>query len=209
MINEILEVEDYLAGRNISKYNLYRTVYLIAKYYLSQGIQQTEIRTKIFEWANRNGFYPIKYDVNDMIIKAMDDKKPLTNPPNVRISAEDVEKIKTLFDGKYVRYAAFGLLCYAKVHANKRGEFSVSAQPFANWLGISKTYFQGQLSREISLFGYAEITKNPQHKHRWGDGSSLISTRYRILVPFENAGEYEVSGNNVSGLYEQIFETKF
>lgn len=208
MINEVLEVKDYLAGKNVSKYNIYRTVYLIAKYYLAQGVQQLEIRQKIFEWGKANGLY-IKYDVNGMILKAMDDKKPLFDPPNVRVSDDDVSRIKSLFDGKYVRYAAFGLLCYAKVHANKKGEFSVSSQPFANWLGISKTYFQEQLSREIGLFGYAEITKSPQHKHRWGDGNNLVSTRYRILVPFENAGEYEVVGNDVSELYERLFDTKF
>lgn len=208
MINEVLEVKDYLAGKNVSKHNIYRTVYLIAKYYLTQGIPQQEIRTKIFEWGHENNIY-ITYNVNDMILKAMDDKLPLANPSNVKISADDITKIKSLFDGKHVRYVAMGLLCYAKVHANKRGEFSASARPFANWLGIDRNYFQGKLSREIEVFGYAEITKIPQPKHRWGDGSNLVSTKYRILVPFENVGEYEVVGNDVAGLYEQLFDTKF
>ena len=208
MINEVLEVKDYLAGINVSKYNIYRTVYLIAKYYLAEGVQQPDIRQKIFEWGKENGIY-IKYNVNDMILKAMDDKFPLADPPNVRVSARDIDEIKLLFDGKHVRYVAMGLLCYAKVHANKRGEFSVSARPFANWLGIDRNYFQGKLSREIEVFGYAEIIKVPQPKHKWGDGNNLVSTKYRLLVPFENEGEYEVIGNDVAGLYEQLFETKF
>jgi hypothetical protein len=208
LINEVLEVKDYLAGKNVSKYNIYRTVYLIAKYYLAQEIPQQEIRQKIFEWGHEHGIY-IKYNVNDMIIRAMDDKRPLADPPNVRVSADDVDRIKTLFDGKYVRYAAFGLLCYAKAHANRRGEFSASSHPLSNWLGIDRNYFQGKLSREIEVFGYAEITKIPQPKHKWGDGGNLISTKYRILVPFDNVGEYEVLGNDVATLYEQLFGTRF
>ena len=208
MINEVLEVKDYLAGISVSKYNIYRTVYLVAKYYLAEGVQQPDIRQKIFEWGKENGIY-IKYNVNDIILKAMDDKSPLADPPNVRVSAEDIDRIKLLFDGKYVRYAAMGLLCYAKVHANKRGEFSLSSHPLANWLGIDRGYFQGKLSREIEVFGYAEITKIPQPKHKWGDGSNLVSTKYKLLVPFENVGEFEVVGNDVASLYEQLFNTKF
>ena len=60
MINEILEVQEYLDGKNINKKCLYRTCFMLAKWYKQQGLSNVEIREKIFEWGKKYNIY-IKY----------------------------------------------------------------------------------------------------------------------------------------------------
>src|SRR5574344_596160 len=89
LINEVLEAKDYIAGKNINKNNLYRTVYLMAKYHIMQGVPIPDIRQKIFDWGRENNVW-IKYSVNDITIRAAEDKRQLLCPESVNVSDEDV-----------------------------------------------------------------------------------------------------------------------
>ena len=207
MINEVLEAQDYLDGKNINKNNLYRTIYLMAKYHVSQGLSVPEIRQKIFDWGKRNSVW-IKYSVNDIVIRAADDKKPLSNPECVYVSDADISRIVNLFDSRRVRYCAFAMLCYAKTYADSRGEFPLSSVPFSNWVGVDRTSFQQRVLKEIDMFNYIRVIKTQQKKPRWGDGEHLATTRYKILVPHENVGEYRLVGNDVYTLFDELFKSK-
>lgn len=205
MINEVLEAKDYIAGKNLNKYNLYRTVYLMAKYHIMQGVPIPDIRQKIFDWGRENNIW-IKYSVNDITIRAAEDKSPLLCPESVNVSSDDVARIVRLFDTPRVQCCALALLCYAKVHANKNGEFPLSSIPFSNWVGIDRSYFQRKVAKELDMFGYVKVINVPQKKPRWDKGEHLSTNRYKMLVPYDNVGEYKLNGNDIQGLFRELFE---
>ena len=205
MINEVLEAKDYIAGKNLNKYNLYRTVYLMAKYHIMQGVPIPDIRQKIFDWGRENNIW-IKYSVNDITIRAAEDKSPLLCPESVNVSSDDVARIVRLFDTPRVQCCALALLCYAKVYANKNGEFPLSSIPFSNWVGIDRSYFQRKVAKELDMFGYVKVINVPQKKPRWDKGEHLSTNRYKMLVPYDNVGEYKLSGNDIQGLFRELFE---
>ena len=204
MINEVLEAKDYIAGKNLNKYNLYRTVYLMAKYHIMQGVPIPDIRQKIFDWGRENNIW-IKYSVNDITIRAAEDKSPLLCPESVNVSSDDVARIVRLFDTPRVQCCALALLCYAKVYANKNGEFPLSSIPFSNWVGIDRSYFQRKVAKELDMFGYVKVINVPQKKPRWDKGEHLSTNRYKMLVPYDNVGEYKLSGNDIQGLFRELF----
>ena len=205
MINEILEAKDYIAGKNINKNNLYRTIYLMAKYHIMQGVPIPDIRQKIFDWGRENNIW-IKYSVNDITIRAAEDRKKLSSPESVNVSNEDVARIVKLFDTPRVQCCALALLCYAKVYANKNGEFPLSSIPFSNWVGIDRSYFQRKVVKELDMFGYVKVINVPQKKPRWDEGEHLATTRYKMLVPYDNVGEYKLNGNDIQLLFRELFQ---
>ena len=205
MINEVLEAKDYIAGKNINKNNLYRTVYLMAKYHIMQGVPIPDIRQKIFDWGRENNVW-IKYSVNDITIRAAEDKSPLLCPESVNVSNDDVARIVKLFDTPRVQCCALALLCYAKVYANKNGEFPLSSIPFSNWVGIDRSYFQRKVAKELDMFGYVKVINVPQKKPRWGEGEHLSTTRYKMLVPYDNVGEHKLNGNDIQLLFRELFQ---
>lgn len=204
MINEVLEAKDYIAGKNLNKYNLYRTIYLMAKYYVEQGVSVPDIRQNIFDWGHRNNVW-IKYNVNDIAIRAAEDRSKLRSPESVNISCDDVSIIVKLFDAPRVQCCALALLCYAKVNANKNGEFPMSSIPFSNWVGIDRSYFQRKVAKELDMLGYVKTIKANQKKPKWSDGEHLATTRYKMLVPYANVGEYKLVDNDIQALYRELF----
>ena len=205
MINEVLEAKDYIAGKNINKNNLYRTIYLMAKYHIMRGVPIPDIRQKIFDWGRENNIW-IKYSVNDITIRAAEEKKPLLCPDSVNVSSDDVARIVKLFDTPRVQCCALALLCYAKVYANKNGEFPLSSIPFSNWVGIDRSYFQRKVVKELDMFGYVKVINVPQKKPRWDEGEHLSTTRYKMLVPYDNVGEYKLNGNDIQLLFRELFQ---
>ena len=205
MINEVIEAKDYIAGKNINKNNLYRTVYLMAKYHIMQGVPIPDIRQKIFDWGRENNIW-IKYNVNEVTIRAAEDKRQLLCPESVNVSDEDVARIKKLFDTPRVQCCALALLCYAKVNANRSGEFPLSSIPFSNWVGLDRSYFQRKVAKELEMFEYIKVIRTPQKKPKWHEGEHLATTRYKMLVPYENTGEHILNGNDIHGLFRELFE---
>ena len=51
MINELAEANAYLNGENINPKNLYRTCYLILKWYRDQGYEESAARDALFAWG--------------------------------------------------------------------------------------------------------------------------------------------------------------
>ena len=177
----------------------------MAKYHIMQGVPIPDIRQKIFDWGRENNIW-IKYSVNDITIRAAEDKSPLLCPESVNVSSDDVARIVRLFDTPRVQCCALALLCYAKVYANKNGEFPLSSIPFSNWVGIDRSYFQRKVAKELDMFGYVKVINVPQKKPRWDKGEHLSTNRYKMLVPYDNVGEYKLNGNDIQGLFRELFE---
>lgn len=204
MINEILEVQEYLDGKNINKKCLYRTCFMLAKWYKQQGLSNVEIREKIFEWGKTNNIY-IKYNVNSIIYQALEDKHRLRGDEAVvRISQSDIDEITRRFDSASCRKTALGILCYAKVTADRDNEFNISALALSNWLNLNSGHMSGRYLKELLDFEYVEKVNNIS-TFSWDKNVKSTSLRLKLLVPIENKGEYTLEENNIDKLYNEVF----
>ena len=209
MVNEVYEVKQYLNGENISKKNLFRICYMLAKWYHEQGLTQLEIRDKIFLWGKENNIY-IKYNVNnDIISKIYRYNPPKLKSVEVKINAQDIENINRRFDNRKTKMVALAILCYAKVHSDKYNHFNISSMHLSFWLNMNRRGLRQRYIRE--LIDYEFITEFSYNKPKcfktWDVAFEEQSTRYQLIVPSENTGEFILQGNNVKKLYTEIFDT--
>lgn len=205
LINEILEVQEYLDGKNINKKCLYRTCFMLAKWYKQQGLSNVEIREKIFEWGKTYNIY-IKYNVNSIIYQALEDKHRLRGDEAVvRISQSDIDEITRRFDSVPCRKTALGILCYAKVSADRDNEFNISALALSNWLNLNSGNLSALYLKELNDFEYIQKIKN-EKTYSWDKNVKSNSLRMKLLVPIENKGDYILGNNDIEKLYDDIFK---
>lgn len=206
MINETILVQQYLEGKNINSNCLYRTCFLLAKWYKEQGIEdKLQVRTNIFEWANKYGVYLPLY-LNACIDNAFGDERRLTENVIVRVSEEDIIEIKRRFDNKKTRKVALAILCYAKTFANSKGEFRISQVSFADWVKIDPANIGRRHFRELIDYGYMSKVDGGDSKHNfWNKDVKTKMNKYKIIVPIRNTGDYILEDNNIEKLYEEIF----
>lgn len=201
MINEKLEVREYLDGKNINKACIYRICYMLAKWYKEQGLENADIRSKIFEWANANKIY-LEFNLNKLIYAAVADKIPLRGDVDVYISEADIEEIRKRFDSKNTRMLALALLAYAKACGVHNGECSVSLLAMANWLNMNHGNLSGRHFKELIDFGYIS---RAELKHKWKSNSMSEMTRIRFLVPVTNDEGERVINNNITSIFYKHF----
>ena len=201
MIDEKFEVEQYLRGENINKLNIYRTCYLLAKYYMEKGLDNINVRTHIFEWANKHGIY-IEFNLNRIIYVAREDKTKLRGDVVAHISEEDIEEIRKRFDSKNTRMLALALLAYGKVCAAANGECTVSMVGMSNWLNIAYPNLVNRHMQELIDFGYVSKVEN---KRKWKQSKRSQVTKIRFNVPLDNVGEFSVVNNNVAVVFHTHF----
>lgn len=205
LINEILEVQEYLDGKNINKKCLYRTCFMLAKWYKQQGLSNVEIREKIFEWGKKYNIY-IKYNVNSIIYQALEDKHRLRGDEAVvRISQSDIDEITRRFDSVPCRKTALGILCYAKVSADRDNEFNISALALSNWLHLYSSNMSSRYIKEMIDFEYIQKI-NSTVTYSWDKNVKSNSLNLKILVPIENKGEHILVDNDIEGLFDEIFQ---
>ncbi len=203
MIDETVLIKKYLGG-DYSKQNLYNVYYLLIRHYNEQGFQPPEIRHKLFDWANSHGLF-VKYNVNLMITKAIEENRPLSKGKEIRISDDDFARIKDLFDLKKTRLTALAVLCCAKAYANENGEFVLSSCDLGAWLDIYNTNLRNRYLAELCLFGYISKVEIPKNNSKWVKTEIDKSTKYKINVPFVNEGNHILVDNNILGLYNEFF----
>lgn len=206
MIDETLEVKEYLHGQNLNPNNLYRICYLLTKWYGEQGMDNLSIREAIFKWANTYNVY-IKYNINDIIKCANADKRRLTAHVAIHVCPDDIAQIKKRFDRPKIRLTALALLCFAKAHADKDGVFTVSSVALGAWLGIHRSTLQRQYIQELRDFKYLEVVKPPcNSSFAWNRIDTYAkSTHYKLLVPLRDDGEFVMEDNDILKFYHQIF----
>lgn len=204
MINELLEVQQFLNGENISKDSLQRVCYLLACWYKEQGYDHLQIREAIFAWANKYHYY-LDFSVNSVIYRVMDQNVKLRSGTDVFISKEDVKQIESRFDTRCVRLTALALLCYAKAFADRDGKFNISTAALGNWIGIARTSISSFYLKELIDFGYVEKVERVKKTYTWNKKTVAKSLILRLNIPFVNKGEYKLIDNDILSLYDEIF----
>ena len=200
IINERVEVQQYLQGKNLHRDIEYRICLLLAKWYYEQGYRtEPEIRAQLKSWAQNNNFY---FEVPMKVIasRVIDDKMQLTGDTVVSVSASDIDIILDRFDTYYERVVALGVLCYAKVYADNKGEFKISQSALCHWLQLDKKTARKYMAM-LETYGYVKKVGKVETKS-WYDTMVVSNVgKYRILVPYKNLGEFEMSDNNIDDLY--------
>lgn len=203
MINEVLEVQEYLNGKNITDKNLYRICYMLAKWFKEQGKSHIEIRQSIFQWGKINNVF-IKYNVNNIIYQALEDKRRLKENVIIKINNNDIFEITKRFDSKNCKLVALAILCYAKCYANRDNEFIISATALSNWLHINHGNLCGKYIPELIDFGF--VTKVYSEKtYSWNKNIKSKSLCLRLEIKFSNSGDFQLRDNLIEDLYNEIF----
>lgn len=200
MINEQLEVQEYIDGKNINKRCIYRICYLLAKYYHGLEYDHLQIRDSIFNWAKQNNIY-IEFNLNNLINAAISDKTELRGDVPVHVSNEDIDEIRRRFDTKNTRLLALALLCYGKACA-VRGECSISLLAMANWLNLDYANMRNRHFKELVDFGY--ITKMDTRR-KWKKSKRNQMTRIKFNVSLKNNDGTKLIDNNVVSIFYKYF----
>ena len=204
MINQVLEAKDYLAGKNISPQNMYRICYVMARYLHKEGFSYMASRNRIFQWGKENNI-KIVPSVNSIIEKAASDKSSMNEGVNVWVGQQDIDEIIRRFDRRLVRCDALAMLCYSKVYANKRGEFTLPHRSLAGWVGNGKESAHLKAIRELLLFEYVEIANVSNGVKRWDKKEYSDGSVYKIRVPMSKDNTYLLEGNDIWKLYDAVF----
>ena len=204
MVNEVYEAQQYLAGENINRTNLYRICYLLISLFKNQGYKRTEIRDMVFAWGSKNKI-TVEYDVNSIINRVFDIDNLSLSAPIIKINKQDIYAINKLFDNEKVRLVALAILCYAKAHANKKGEFYVSSVGLGAWLGINRKTLRSRYIKELIDFEYLVEVEKYKNNNKWNDSYDKQSTKYRLNTSLHNSGEFVLRDNDVRKLFSEVF----
>jgi hypothetical protein len=204
MIDERNEALGYLDGMGLNADNLYRMCWLLICLYKEQGLTPCAIRDKLFEWGKKHRVW-IKYDVNSIITRVFDAQNNMLRSPIVKVSKQDVERIKKSYFNKKVRLVALAMLLYAKAYANKKKEFYISSVGLGAWLGISRKTLRGKYIKELVDFEYLVEVEARAVGNEWNKEDGAQSIKYRLNVPLYEDGEYEMEGNDIYKLYNEAF----
>lgn len=205
MINETLQVQQYLNGENINKETLYRTCFLLVKWFREQNISnKMEIRNNIFAWASKHKVF-IDFNLNGCIDSAFNDNSRLTTDTIIKISQNDINDIRSRFDDKNTKKIALAVLCYAKAFSDSNSEFSLSCTSLGCWTNIHYTNVSRRYINELIDYGYISLVEQGNTKSVWGNKARTKMNRYKINVSIRNAGEYILKDNDIDSLYREIF----
>lgn len=199
MINELIEVQEYLDGKNIDQRFSYRICYMLASYYRDQGLEHQAIREKIFEWGSKYKCF-FDFKVNSVIYRVFENGTPLRGNCPCFINEGDIQEIRSRFDSKNTRLVALALMAYGKVCANKNGECDLSLYGLARWLGIDYSNLSSRHFKEVVDFG---LVSRIDTKHSWAKSTRQKMIRIRYNVPLVNTGADEVVDNNVVAIFNK------
>ena len=207
MVDEVYEAIQYIEGKNIVLSNLYRVCLQMVRWYKDNGeLSRIEIREKIlYDWAAKLKI-DVRYNLNDIINRVFDsnDFGELKSPV-VKVNNQDVDRIKRSFDNGKTKLVALAILCYAKAHGNKNGEFTMSAVNLSAWLGINRKTLTKKYIKELIDFNYLAIVAKPANNSKWKKAHAEQSTRYVINAPVHNSGNFELKNNEIEILFSEVF----
>ena len=205
MIDEVFEVEQYMAGENINYKNLYRICFLMVRWHKQCGYGKLQTREMLEAWAKSNALY-IKYDCNDIINRVFDTEKGAElKTAVVKVNERDVKNINSRFDNKKTKLVALAFICFAKAHANKLGEFSLSMSSLSAWTGINRQMLGRKYIKELIDFEFLEKISKPEYNSMWDKLYEDQSTRYRLTFKVHNSGNDELVSNDLGILFSRLF----
>ena len=211
MVDEIYEVSQYLDGKNIVHSNLYRVCLQMVRWHKDKGeLSRIEIREKIlYDWALKHKIN-VRYNLNDIINRVFDSNDfGMLKSHVVKVNNHDVERIKRSFDNETTKLVALAMLCYAKAHGSKKGEFTMSAVNLGAWLGINRKSLTKKYIKELIDFNYLTIAAKPTNNSKWKKAFAEQSTRYMINAPLHNSGNFELKNNEIGILFSEVFSVLY
>ena len=202
MFNEFDEVQEYLAGRKVTKYCLDEYIFKIARYLKEEGKSAHYAKDFVANWLNKFGYKFANYNLT--IMNAYDKRGKMKRNFCVRINNEDIKRIKYAADYTRSRRLALFLLVYAKIHADHDGNFRIRLPMVAEWLGIDRSHLYSRHLKELLSFGFIEKTdKDKDYAKNTADGRFA---HLRITYELSNTGDYVIERNeDFDKLYREIF----
>lgn len=205
MIDEVAEVKQYLNGECLEdSRNHYRACYMISKYYKKLGMTRKEIFDTVSEWAAANHIRPV-FSLISCVSAACENERELHSGPTVSFSQADVDCIRKYSRNREDRRAALALMCCAKCYADADGSFSASSSALASWLGMDAGNLQRRQIRHLCEFGFVEKLPPKETMKGWKKNFYRQAYRFRLLVPYDRSGPWELQHNDIRGLYERVF----
>ena len=203
MINEYLEVQEYLSGRQVNPACLYRICNLLAKWYRSQGYTSLETRDAIFKWATDKGLH-IGFSVTGLVYAVYEKRETLRAEPNIPIYANERDEILRRFDTYHTKLIALAVLCYAKEHANTDGIFTMSLEALGDWIGIKRANISQRYLPILQSFEYISVVDNGS---RWSNKHGNSAYSYKLTIHTGGTGEpiAVMCDNDIRALYEKVF----
>ena len=206
MINEKERAEELLNGIPFKKEYFFSAYVILIKYFKYKGFDAFGIRKEIEKWEKKynNVHY---FDLNKIILNILSKHNVFRTECNVKINKNDIIEIKDRFDNKRVQKVALSILCYVKANACK--EVYLSLPALAQFANVSYNTLRGNYFTELIDFRYIEKMQNKPKKWGWEDEdmeqADYKQLKIKLLVPFENHGEYVLHDNDITTFYKGIF----
>lgn len=204
MINEMVDVQKYLAGEGLNRDIEYRICLLLAKWFYQNGATtREEIRERLKDWAKENDFF-ITVAMNPLIDKVVENDMKLKGDAPVLISDREVNIIVDKFDLYEERVVALAVLCYAKEYSDNNGVFKLSTSALARWLCMEQRTIRKHI-KTLCEFGFIK-QKRATSTSSWYR-TTVVSklNEYQLCFDFDEDGEYQLIHNNLNNLYDDIF----
>ena len=205
MVDEIYEVNEYIAGKNITANNLYRICYLMVRWYKQNGYSKLAIRDELFNWGEKHGVY-FKFKINNVNNRVFEKESETDlKSPVVKINKHDIDEINRRFDSEKSKLVALAMLCYAKGHADAKREFVISSVALSAWTGIDRKMLCNKYIQELIDYEYLTVVNKPENSKKWDASYSEQSTRYKLKMSLHNSGDYILENNNLGVLFSKVF----
>ena len=209
MIDEVAEVKQYLDGNGLEdSRNHYRACYMITRYYKGLGLTKGEIFQEVTAWIGKYGLKP-KFSVVSCISAAYENDNELRDGATVRISGDDADRIRLYTRTKEDRRVALALLCCAKCYTEEDGSFVASASGLSSWLGMDVSNLRQRQLRHLLEFGFVERVYDDSTLKGWKKNYYRRASRFRLLVPYDNTGQWALEHNDIRKLYELVFQEPY
>lgn len=209
MIDEVAEVKQYLNGERLEdSRNHYRACYMITKYYKKLGLTRKEIFDTVSEWAADNQIQP-RFSLIACVSAAYENERELRHGTTVKISQADADCIRKYSRNREDRRVALALLCCAKCFAGPDGSFVASASALSSWLGMDTSNMCKRQLQHLQSYGFVERVHDEDTISGWKKNYYRQALRFRLLVPFDHDGQWELEHNDIRALYEMVFREPY
>lgn len=205
MVDRLYEAQEYVKGNNIDFKNLYRICFMMACWHKQQGLDRIEIHNILDEWKKIHGIY-MRCETNEIIDRVFDREKSTTLESHiVKINKNDIENINRRFDSKKTKLVALAMLCYAKAHANKNGEFNISMTSLSSWTGVNRQMLGRKYIKELVDYEYLTVVTKATSKSNWEGQYHEQATKYKLNAVLHNSGDEKLERNDLRILFSRLF----
>jgi len=209
MIDEVAEVKEYMDGKKLNGKDIcYRACYMITKYYKKLGLSESETFVKVAAWARKYNL-ALRFSLAGCVASAYLNPRELRCGTTVKISQRDADTIRMYSTNKQDRRVALALMCCAKAYAGQDGFFGASSSALASWLGMDSGNLRKRHLDRLVKLGFAERMSSTDTTRGWQKNYYRNAYRFRLLVPYDQDGQWELIHNDIQNLYEQVFNEPY